>query len=385
MTREEFIEQLKNSGLSQVEKIARLAEFDKQQKPSTPDLGLGKPTDPANVKEANVGSEGTASSSDFGLLGSPNKPIFDTPVFDDFDASDEINTIDERVKAGFIRIGAKFNKIPAAVNQLRYMLAKPFMSDEQKERLASLTPQQEYIVTQAIFGAAGAPGANLGAGSLEKLKRADELNKKADELEKDFANYENSIGEAFAEGDIAEGATRLLSNGIGALPSVVQAITPYVGLPSIFAGEFADASDRYVREEGGRAGEVKGAVYSAARASSETLLELTTRRLGKGLFKSLSGKPKSFITKTLRQHLTGVAKEFGKEGASELGTEFFNRLADQVILGKEDSFNNFYRDGIDVFLIGGVVGGKLKGTTSGFEIARATAINRSVNKTLQDT
>ena len=275
-----------------------------------------RPTDPANVKEANVGSKDTASSSDFGLLGSPNKPIFDTPAFDDFDASDEINTIDERVKAGFIRIGAKFNKIPAAVNQLRYMLAKPFMSDEQKEKLSSLTPQQEYVVTQAIFGAAGGPGVNLGAGSLDKLKKADELNKKADELEKDFANYENSIGEALAEGNIAEGATRLLSNGIGALPSVVQAITPYVGLPSIFAGEFADSSDRYVREEGGRAGEVKGAVYSAARASSETLLELTTRRLGKGLFKSLTGKSKSFITKTLRQHLTGVGKEFGKEGAS---------------------------------------------------------------------
>ena len=112
MTREEFIEQLKNSGLSQVDKISRLAEFDRQQKqkPSTPDLGLGKPTDPANVKEANVGSKDTASSSDFGLLGSPNKPIFDTPAFDDFDASDEINTIDERVKAGFLSL-IKFQQL----------------------------------------------------------------------------------------------------------------------------------------------------------------------------------------------------------------------------------------------------------------------------------
>ena len=94
MTREEFIEQLKNSNLSQVEKIARLEEFDRQQIPSTPDLGLGKPTDPANVKEATVGSVDMASTSGFGTLDLSAKP-----EYDDFDASEELSTADDLFKA----------------------------------------------------------------------------------------------------------------------------------------------------------------------------------------------------------------------------------------------------------------------------------------------
>ena len=86
MTREEFIQRLKNSGLSKVEQIARLNEFDEQQTMAlnSPDLGLGKPTDPANVKEATVGSEDTASSSDFGTLAS-RKPKTEQERFKDFD------------------------------------------------------------------------------------------------------------------------------------------------------------------------------------------------------------------------------------------------------------------------------------------------------------
>ena len=57
-------------------------------------------------------------------------------------------------------------------------------------------------------------------------------------------------------------------------------------------------------EEGGRAGEVKGLGYSATRATSEALLEVTTRRLGRGLFKNLAGKPKSFVEKTLRKQFS---------------------------------------------------------------------------------
>ena len=374
-TREQYIDDLIAEGKTDEEILKLLEEFDVEPEPV--DLGLGKPTDPVNV-EASAGSEDTASKLDTGSSESQ-----DEPVFDEFDASEELSTWDERIKSGFLRIGAKLSKFPAAVNQLKYAMAKPFMSDEQKEKLKNLTPEQEYLVIQAMFGGPAVPG-NIGAGSLQGLKKAEELNAKAAELEKDFAQYERSIGQALSEGDIAEGATRLFTEAVGALPSVAQAIVPG-GIASIFAGEYADAADRYVMEEGGRAGEVKGIGYSAVRASNEALLELTTRRLGRGLFKNLTGKPKSFVEKTLRKHFTDIAKGFGAEGASEFGTETLNRLADQVILGKEDAFENFYVEGLDVFLVGGVVGGKISTASAGVQMARSAAVNKSVKKTLENT
>ena len=54
----------------------------------------------------------------------------------------------------------------------------------------------------------------------------------------------------FEEGNIAEGTTRLLTQAIGTIPSIAQAMIPYVGIPSIVAGSAAEASREAVYDEG---------------------------------------------------------------------------------------------------------------------------------------
>ena len=206
MTREEIIEQLKNSNLSQVEKIARLEEFDRQQIPSTPDLGLGKPTDPANVKEATVGSEDMASTSGFGTLDLSAKP-----EYDDFDASEELSTADDLFKANLKRAGANLAEFPAFLNRMKFALARAFMSDEQKEKIGELTPEQQDALAQSI-GSIGVPGAiNIGAAARPGQKAAAKLRREAEELEKNLKVYDGTITETFKEGNIAEASTRLLT------------------------------------------------------------------------------------------------------------------------------------------------------------------------------
>ena len=398
MERKEYIKSLVSQGLTDSEIYKALMKYDEGKLTGATDVGANEaPEDLA--PSGDLTSENTSSESQIPVAApsrasilsglSPEelkkkeeKPKLELSAeFDEFDAGKELESWDERIMATAKRAGANLLKIPALANQIKYALTKRFLPEETKKRLSEMTPEQEYIYMQAVYGAA--PG-SLGAGALKSLKQADELDAQAEKLESNFLQYERSIGEALSEGDIAEGATRLFTQAVGTLPSLAQAVVPG-GIASIFAGSAAEASDRYVREEGGRSGEAKGLLYGGWYGASEALLELTTRRLGKNLFKSLAGKPKSFVDKTLRQHFSGIAKGFGSEGASELGTDFFNRLADFTVLDKQDAFENFYRDGVDIFLVGGVVGGKMSTAGSGVEIARGAAINRSVKKTLKDT
>jgi len=420
LKRKEFIQSLVAKGLTDDEIAEEIKKYDEGKLTGATDVG-------ANEAPVNVAPSGDLTSEDISLesqdpVATPSRssilsglsadelkgdkptegieprkepePEFLTRaergIVDEFNFSEAISQQLPKLEASSIRALEGFAIVPDFVNNVRHTLTKQVnrfskKGREENKRFESMSPEVERAYINAIYNVpSGLPG-DLGVGATKGLLDARDLDKKAKKLEAQFSNYEKSIGETLAEGNIAEGATRILTGGIEALPSLAQAFIPVVGLPSIFATSAAKASDRYQTEEGGRVGDIKGLLYSTWIGASEALLEFTTRRLGINLFKSLVGKSKTFVQKTLKQHFKQIAKEYGLEGSSEVGTEFFNRLADQVVLDKKDAFTNFYKEAVDIFLVGGFVGGKTQTVSSGIQLARRASVNKSIRNTLNET
>ena len=112
----------------------------------------------------------------------------------------------------------------------------------------------------------------------------------AEELDENLKKYDTDITTTiFEEGNIAEGTTRLLTQAIGTIPSIAQAMIPYVGIPSIVAGSAAEASREAVYDAG-KDITLKQNLYATGIGASEGLLELVTRRIGTTAFKNIIGK-----------------------------------------------------------------------------------------------
>ena len=196
-----------------------------------------------------------------------------------------------------------------------------------------------------------------------------------------MTQFDNTIGQAFGQGDFVEGATRAVSEAIKSLPFMAQAMIPVVGIPSIVAGEATGALKEAQRE--GDDLDMKLIAYSAVIGASEGLLEVVSKGIGKTMFKSLLGKSKNVVKESLTKMALKLAKDAGLEGLSEAATLTINNMAEKHIRGDEKAFDGYLLELIDTFIIGAVSGGGPSGIGKGYRIVKDGIESRQLNKQLE--
>lgn len=284
----------------------------------------------------------------------------------------EVKTFGERFKAGALQIESDILKIPAFANRVNMAIRRLFMTDEQKEGFDKLSSKAQDVYAQAI-------GLTP---SIEASKKAKELDSEIEEIQKGLPQYTEGIVEDFQIGNYSRGFARSFSNIAGILPSVGEAFLPF-GLPLIGFQSAASASEEAIKE--GKKIDAGLIAYSATRGASEALLEITTRKLGKSLFKSLYGKPRATIKNNLIEIFKEAPKEGLKEGVSEDATEFINKLADDIYLGKDFKLSESWGEFADIFYLSFLTGGGAKVSANAIEISKSVTENRIVNRVVSKT
>jgi biotin operon repressor/histone H3/H4 len=398
MTLLEYVASLQDQGLSQDEILSKTKDWKNKNKEEDEvlisetveldkvDLGTVKKKDgvPGAVAPSMGPQEAPQPATEFGLEDTFSvSPQVDQDVTSDtveekkdgdWDFWQETGT---KIKAATVDALGKLSRVPTFLNEIQAAISREFMTDEEKARYDALDP----LTKQVLANISPQPGltdlANTG------LQNYEESVKKAEKIREDLTQFETTIGEEYAKGNFVEATVRTASDALGSLPSVVQSMIPYVGIASIFAGEAAGASAEAQKE--GEELSLKTIGYSTVKGASEALLEVTTKKIGGQMFKNLSGKGANEVKKSLTQVMLGIGKDYGAEGLSESATETINRMADAVILGKKDAFDNYFKEVIDVFLVGGAMGGGMSTTGVGGKIIRNTLEDNSVKNDLNKT
>ncbi len=209
---------------------------------------------------------------------------------------------------------------------------------------------------------------------------------KSDAINETMVQYDQGVGELFGEGfkeldtrKVWDATVRMSSEALKSLPSLVQAMVPYVGIGSIVAGEAAASS--LEKQEQGEDLSGKLNTNSLIHGVSEGFSDYVLRGIGKRVFKAI---PKDAALKSIKQIVGQVAKDFGAEGSSESITLLVNKLADSYILDDEKAFIGFWSELIDTFLIGGALGGKLSAGGAVNTVISQNAQARQVNRTIKD-
>ena len=299
---------------------------------------------------------------------------------------DEIESeASKKFKSGALRVGSNLAQIPAFINRLKMTtlmgIAGPAFK-ENIDKFKELDSATQDRIAQAIGSFSGGPIGDIGVAGSIGLEAAENLKNKAKKIEETLTKYDNTIGQDFIEGNVSQAVSRTFNEVIGTIPSIAQAFVPYVGISSIVAGSAADYSTEALAE--GKKLDAANMIAATATGFSEGLLELTTKKIGKGLFKSLAGKSKDVVSKTLKEAALQTAKEAGQEGLSESTTEVLNRSIDALYKNKGDEWDNIWPELADVFIIGAAAGGGMSGTgNTGSIINKAVQVN-SVNRTLQE-
>ena len=292
----------------------------------------------------------------------------------------------KKIESAAIRALGKLARIPTALNEAKFAYDKAFAPKEVQERINKLPPKAQQAIANAMGGGFGA-GAQFGVAmqnlANEGLVAYEQSLKDAEKIEETLTKFDTTIVEEYGKGNIVGATVRTASDAIGSLPSLVQAMIPYVGIASIFAGEAAGALGE--AQEEGEDLDLKTLGYGLVRGASEGLLEVTTKKIGKGLFKALKDKPKDLVVKDLKDIALNIGKEYGAEGLSESATLTINDAADLLILGREDAFDGYLAELGDTFLVGAAMGGGVSSTGAGVRLFKQTIQSKKVNNDLAKT
>ncbi len=205
----------------------------------------------------------------------------------------------------------------------------------------------------------------------------------AEELNNKLTVFDDTIGQAIMKGNIGEAAARATSSAVGSLPYLIEAMVPYVGIPMIWAQESAGAMQESLKKGETLDGHLLG--YSAVIGASEAMLEVVTKRIGKGVFNELIGKSDEVIKRSTKEIGVKLAERAGLEGLSESGTLTINNAADSIILGNEKAWDNYFLELVDTFIIGATTGGGVSGPVSGLNVIKNIAGARSINNQLNES
>tara|TARA_R110000796_G_scaffold178051_1_gene294824 strand:- start:477 stop:6611 length:6135 start_codon:yes stop_codon:yes gene_type:complete len=187
---------------------------------------------------------------------------------------------------------------------------------------------------------------------------------------RDSEDGEGIVG-AFSEGNYLEGIDRTISGVFEAAPSVIAAFTPggmYVIGASAVGSHYEEKSEFSNKDRG--AGML---LVSMAQGGVELASEMVTRGIFRGAAKTFQIAGKS-AKESIKETGKLLAKDMFFEGASEVGSEEINNVADQMY-----GLNKFYDkngdfDGtallqrsFDTFLVSSLLGG---GTSVGGTLSK---------------
>ena len=173
--------------------------------------------------------------------------------------------------------------------------------------------------------------------------------------------YENSITEDLGNVDLSQAGKRLAVEGVGSIPSLVQAMMPYVGLASIATGT---ASNKL--EENKIDGDLTNRDVADAwiNGAAEGLLEAVTKGLAKKAVRAFGNAGEKGARTLAKSIVDNLVYSPAKEGASEAATSIVQNLSDAFVLGNEVDVKEALYEIFDSFLIGTVVGEGLGGVTT---------------------
>ena len=311
---------------------------------------------------------------------------------------EEINPINlaKKFGRGVLQVGSSLSQLPAFINRGKFVARMERLPDDNKLKkyYNSLDPekQDEFIQKYEAAMSIGAPGAqSITRFGQEGLDLSENLQGEIDKLNESLPQYEKSLSEAYiaaAKGDITavpEAASRTISEFVGAIPSVLQAMVPGVGIPSVIGGSAAQSSTEAIKE--GKKVDLNNLIYSSTVGMAEGALETVTRGIGKSVFKNLKGQGTEVVERRLRDIFLRIGKDYGKEGLSEGTSAAISKAARAVYIGDANTFDEVFNSVFDDYeildniLIGGAVGGKLR---AGGEIGVGVK-RKSVRKTLDNT
>ncbi len=309
---------------------------------------------------------------------------------------EEIFTSGKRFVSGAAGALSRISQIPAQINRAKFVARMERLPDDNKlkEFYNNLEPQKqdEFLQKYEKIMSLGPTGAGaISAFGQEGLDASEKLKEYQQEISSKLPKYEKSLSEAYiaaGKGDISavpEAIARTISGSAEGLPSLMQAMIPYFGIGSVILGSSAEASTEAIAE--GKKVDLDNLAYSGFVGVAEGALETVTRGIGKSIFKNLKGQGAAVVERRLKDIFLRIGKDYGKEGLSEGTSAALSKAAKAVYIGDAEGFDQIFNsvfddyEVLDNILIGGALGGKVRGGAELF-IAKN---NRSINKTLDNT
>jgi len=264
-----------------------------------------------------------------------------------------------------------------------------FFPSDQFDAFDKLDKDTQDRIMQLTGASSGMPGQVI----FQKLaEKSSELSKKAmvesEKIAETKIKFETSIGEDVTNGNFGQASFRAISEAVGSIPFMAEAMIPVVGIPLIVAQESGRAVSEKRKE--GEAITPSLISYGAVVGMSEGLLEVVTRDIGRTALKGLLGSSKEVIKKGVTELALQFAKSSGAEGLSEGATETINTIADAIYTdgtsaATSEKFDGFLSRLVDTMIIGTVSGGGMSGAGIGVQVVRQGVQAKTVNKDVEES
>ena len=314
-------------------------------------------------------------------IASPDQSLDSTSVQDSSDIKKKLSEedydkgdfeFDDRFSAGANEVMASISRIPAFINEQVATVIGAFDSDF-RDQLDSMTREERDLFLGNM---------PTGIGSTRGITQvSEEYTKEAEKIRSSFDTFDKSITEDISAGNLGQAAGRLFNEAVGALPSMIQAFIPGVGITSIGFGSAAQKSKEL--QDKGYDLDLKTSANSIISGTAEGIADIITKRIGGRFYNSLVGKGKNYVLKSLRSFAKSFGIDFAKEGGSEAGSLFVSKAADRILSGDKQAFDNTLYEFTDTFLVGGFATAPLSGGTIGVDIARQNSRKRNINKKVE--
>lgn len=269
-----------------------------------------------------------------------------------YENTDMVEQAKLKFKSGGLRALSGIAGIPNFLNKTLFTL---MASNEDLEEMNKLTPKQREVVLNSLQ-----IGSPMGMLPMLSSQSQNYLKNKGKEVEKNIVHFHNSIGEDFSNFNFGKAFSRIGTEGVQQIPMLAQTMIPYVGLASVAAGEISNKQEE-LEDEGYGLGldtTLNSTINGLVIAASEAF----TKKLGGQVFKAF-GSVDNIGRETMLKSMRKMFIDGSKEGLTEVGEETLTKLSDALIQGKEGQFDNYWKEMMDVYIIGKAVGSTLSGTS----------------------
>lgn len=239
-------------------------------------------------------------------------------------------------------------------------IGRLFMDEDDYEKIPQEYRQQFF--TDLLKYMPVGPGSLWGPLAEKGNKRQKELLAEADDLNELATKYDTAISQdLFVNRDFAQAGKRMAVEGVASIPSLIQAMMPYVGLATIASGTASNKLQQ--NNEAGKTG--KNAVADAwVNGASEGLLEAVTRGIANKAIKAFGNSGEEAARSMAKSLFDNLVWTPTKEGLSETATSVINKMSEAFVLGDEVKLTDAIYEAADSFLIGTAVGGPMGTVTA---------------------